>query len=132
MAPTNVDRFERIQSAWREQRRLGPDLLAEDAEWVNPDGAVEPGTRSGAEAFNAAIDAVYEGWDESRFEYDRVIDAGDDVVALGHLRARGRAVNAEVRQPHGQIWSFRDGRAVRMRWFHTHSETLEAAGIAAE
>lgn len=130
MAPGNVDRFHRIQEEWREQRRLGPDLLAPDAEWVNPSDAVEPGTRAGAEAFNAAIASIFEGWDESRFEFERVIDAGDDVVALGHLHARGRAVSVDVFQEHGQIWTFRDGLAVRLRWFNSQAETLDAARSA--
>jgi hypothetical protein len=35
----------------------------------------------------------------------------------------------EVESPHGQIWSFRDGLVIRMRWFNTHRETLEFAGV---
>jgi hypothetical protein len=35
----------------------------------------------------------------------------------------------EVVTPHGQLWTFRNGRAARMRWFNTHRETLEAAGL---
>jgi hypothetical protein len=35
----------------------------------------------------------------------------------------------EVDSPHGQIWSFRDGRVTRMRWVNTHREALEAAGM---
>ena len=131
MESSDVDRFHRIQSEWRERRRLGPELLAEDAEWVNPPDAVEPGTRAGAEAFNAAIGAVYEGWEESVFDVERVIDAGEGVVvALGHLRAQGRSVTAEIVQPHGQLWTFRGGRAVRMEWFYTHAEALAAAGLS--
>jgi ketosteroid isomerase-like protein len=52
------------------------------------------------------------------------------VIALGslhgHLDVSGMVVSAE----HGQIWTFRDGRVVRMQWFNTHRETLEAAGSA--
>jgi ketosteroid isomerase-like protein len=125
----NVDRFHRIQSEWREHRRLGPDLLADDVEWVNAPDSVEPGTRTGLASFNAAIDSIFEGWEESRFVFERVIDAGEDVVALGHLRARGRAVPVEITKEHGQVWTFRDDRAVRMRWFSTHAETLAAAGV---
>ena len=35
-----------------------------------------------------------------------------------------------VESPHGQIWTFRNGQVIRMRWFNTHRETLEAAGVA--
>jgi ketosteroid isomerase-like protein len=103
--------------------------LAEDVEWVNPHDAVEPGIRQGAASFNETIKSVFDAWEEVRFETERVIDSGDEVVALGQVRARGRAAGIEVARPHGQIWTFRDDRVIRMRWFHSHSKTLEAAGL---
>jgi ketosteroid isomerase-like protein len=125
----NAQRFHEITRWWQERRSLGPEELTEDVEWVNPPDAVEPGSRRGVEGFNEAIASIYEGWDESRFVPDRVIERGDDVVALGELRATGRAVDFEISQPHGQIWSFRGGRVARMCWFNSHRETLEAAGL---
>ena len=111
-------------------RRLDTELLVDDAEWVNPHDAVEPGTRRGADEFNRAIASVFATWDDVQFDTDRVIDNGEQVIALGslhgHLHASGMGVSAE----HGQIWTFRDGRVVRMQWFNTHRETLEAAGQA--
>jgi ketosteroid isomerase-like protein len=111
-------------------RRIDPELLAEDAEWVNPHDAVEPGTRRGADEFNKAIASVFSTWDDVHFDTDRVIDNRDQVIALGslhgHLHASGMVVSAE----HGQIWTFRDGRVLRMQWFNTHRETMEAAGSA--
>ena len=130
MPEGNAERFHRIYEEWYEHRRLGSELLADDAEWVNPPDAVESGTRRGADSFNDAIGRVFDAWQEVRFEADRVVERGNDVIALGRLRNRGRTAGMEVSQPHGQVWTFRDGRAVRMRWFNTHEETLEAAGVA--
>jgi ketosteroid isomerase-like protein len=110
-------------------RRIRPELLAEDAEWVNPHDTVEPGTRRGADSFNAAISAVFDTWDDVRFDTERVIDNGDDVVALGQLCGRVEGAGTEVASAHGEIWTFRDGLVVRMRWFNSHQETLEAGGL---
>jgi ketosteroid isomerase-like protein len=129
MAPDNVERFHEISRQWQERRRLAPDLLTDDVEWVDPPDAVEPGSRWGVDGFNEAIASIYEGWDESRFEPEHVIENGDDVVALGEIRARGRTVDLEVHRAHGQIWTFRGGRVARMRWFNGHRETLDAAGL---
>jgi ketosteroid isomerase-like protein len=126
----HAERFREIGRQWQERRSVAPELLTDDVEWVNPPDAVEPGSRRGADGFNEAIASIYEGWDESRFEPERVIENGDDLVALGELRARGRAVDLEVHQEHGQVWTFRDGRVARLRWFNSHRETLEAAGLA--
>jgi ketosteroid isomerase-like protein len=112
-----------------ERRGLRPELLAEDVEWVNPHDAVEPGTRTGPEGFNGAIDSVFATWDDVRFDVERVIGNGDNVVALGLLRGHVHAAGMEVDSPHGQVWTFRDGRVLRMRWFNSYRETLDAVGL---
>ena len=81
-------------------RRIRPELLAEDAEWVNPNDAIEPGTRRGADSFNAAISTVFTTWDDVRFDTERVIDSGDDVVALGQLWGRVDGAGMEISSPH--------------------------------
>jgi len=111
-------------------RRIDPEFLAEDAEWVNPHDAVERGTRRGADEFNRAIARVFATWDDVHFHPDEVIDNGDQVVALGSLHGQLDVSGMVVSAEHGQIWTFRDGRVVRMQWFNTHRETLEVAGAA--
>ena len=129
MSQENVDRLQWIFEQLFGGRRIDPELLAEDAEWVNPAEAVEPGTRRGAEAFNRAVANVFAAWDDVHFETERVIDNGDDVVALGRLRGHIHGPGMEVESPHGEIWTFRDGRVTRMEWFNTHRETREAAAL---
>lgn len=129
MSEENVNSLRWVLQQAFGARRIRPELLTEDAEWVNPHDAVEPGTRRGADSFNAAISAVFDTWDDVRFDTERVIDNGDDVVALGQLCGRVEGAGMEVASPHGQIWTFRDGLVVRMRWFNSHQETLEAGGL---
>ena len=129
MSQENVDTLALILDQLFNGRRIDPGLLAADAEWVNPPEAVEPGTRQGADSFNRAIANVFAAWDDVRFETERVIGNGEDVVALGRLRGHIHGPGMEVESPHGQIWSFRDGLVIRMRWFNTHHETLEFAGV---
>lgn len=124
-----MERFHRLTTLWNEQHRIDVEHLTGDVEWVNPDDAVEPGRRHGPAAFNEAIRSIFEGWDDSRFEPERVIDAGDDVVALGHLRTQARA-GLELTRPHGQIWTFRGGKVARMRWYQSHADALEAVGLS--
>jgi ketosteroid isomerase-like protein len=130
MSQDNVNSLRWILRQLFGERRVRLELLPEDAEWVNPHDAVEQGTRRGADAFNAAIASVFAAWDDVRFDTERVIDNGDDVVALGLLHGRVHSVGMEVDSPHGEIWTFRGGRVVRMRWFNTHREALEAVALA--
>jgi uncharacterized protein len=128
MSRANVDRLRRIQQRLFDCRRLGPEVLAEGVEWVNPRDAVEPGRRRGVDGFNEAIASVFDAWQDARFDIERFLDSGDDVVALGQVHGRGHTAGIEVDRPHAQIWTFRDGRVIRMRWFHSHREALEAVG----
>ena len=125
----NLKRFHELRRRLNERHEVSRTLLTENAEWVNPDDAVEPGTRRGADSFLEAVTSVFEGWAESIFEIERVIARGDDVIALGQLRTRGRATGIEAASPHGEIWTFDAGRVARLRWFNTHEETLAAAGL---
>jgi ketosteroid isomerase-like protein len=129
MSQENLDTLGVILDQLFNGRRVDPALLATDAEWVNPPEAVEPGTRQGADSFNRAVANVFAAWDDVVFETDRLIDNGNDVLALGRLRGHIHGPGMEVESPHGQIWSFRDGQVTRMEWFNTHREALQAGGI---
>ena len=83
MPEGNGERFRRLRTELSETHTLPRELLADDSEWVSPDDAVEPGTRRGADNFLLAIASVFEGWETSVFEIDRVIESGNDVIALG-------------------------------------------------
>ena len=129
MSAGNTERLERIHEELFAGRALGPDLLAEDAEWVNPADAVEGGTRRGFDAFNDAIANVFAAWDDVHFDTDRVIENGDVVVALGALRGHIRGPGMAIEAKHGQVWTFREGRVTRMQWFNTHAEAVQIAGV---
>jgi ketosteroid isomerase-like protein len=126
----NRERFLELRRRLNEHQEVSRALLTEDAEWVNPDDAVEPGIRRGADSFLEAVKSVFEGWGESIFEIDTVTERGEDVIALGQLRTRGRASGIETTLPHGEIWTFDAGRVARLRWFNTHEETIAAGGLA--
>ena len=129
MSEENVERFHLLTRMWNEHHRIGAEHLAEDVEWLNPDDAVEPGRHLGPDAFNEAIRSIFEGWDDSRFEPERVMGRGDDVIALGVLRTHGRA-GLELTRPHGQVWTFQGGRVTRFRWYQSHADALADVGLS--
>lgn len=126
---TNEELLRRVLGQLFSARRIDAELLAEDVEWINPPDAVEPGTHRGPAAFNGAIASVFATWDDVQFDIDRVTDGRDAVVALGTLRGHLHDSGMEVTAPHGQLWTFRDGRAVRMIWFNDLEAALQAAGL---
>jgi ketosteroid isomerase-like protein len=72
----------------------------------------------------------YEAWDDLIDVCDEIVDAGDYVVSVSTMRARGRISGAEVTsRRYSGVWTIDDGRVTRVVWFATREEALEAAGL---
>jgi ketosteroid isomerase-like protein len=106
------------------------ELLHPDIEYVNPPGAVEPGTRRGIAAYEDALRSMHEALDDVHIEAREVIDAGDQVVVLATFTARGRSSGAQRQHEDGYVWTVRDGKAVSFQWFNDPAKALEAVGLS--
>ncbi|MGH2922465.1 MAG: FAD-dependent oxidoreductase, partial [Solirubrobacterales bacterium] len=103
--------------------------LHDEFEWVNPDYAVEPGTRRGPEGWLAAMVSADEAFESMEHEVHERIEAGDRVLCLLTFRALTRGAGIPYEVPEQHLWSFRDGRIARLQWFHDEAEAREAAGL---
>jgi ketosteroid isomerase-like protein len=65
---------------------------------------------------------IAEDWDEVRFEVDEIRGAGEQVVALGRLRARPRAGGVERDVPLALVGVVRDNKLVYSRCAAMRSE----------
>jgi ketosteroid isomerase-like protein len=125
MSEENVELVRRIYDAWEREESARP-FLSEDVEYVNPDYAVEPGTRYGRDSFGLVTETIK----DFRVTIDDILDTGgDDVVVLVHYAALGRGSGIRLSGEQGYVWTVKDGLAVRFRWFSSHREALEAVGI---
>jgi ketosteroid isomerase-like protein len=57
-------------------------------------------------------------------------DLGNRVIAIGHVRGRGRASGAEIDAPISFLAEFRDGRVIRMSDYLDAEKALKAAGLS--
>ena len=72
-----------------------------------------------------------EQFDEFRFEFEDVLDAGDDrVVLLLHLHGRGKDSGAVFEERPAWVQTIRDGKAVRIEAYLDRGEALEAVGLS--
>ena len=74
---------------------------------------------------------LFEVLDEIHFAYDDVRDLGDRVIAIGHIRTRGKASGAETRSPYVNVAELRDGKGIRLRGYLDVDEALRDAGVGA-
>ncbi len=61
---------------------------------------------------------------------EEIFDAEDKVVVVVFQRGVGRASGIPVERRVAQVWTVRDGMAVRWQIFKDRAEALEAAGIS--
>ena len=57
-------------------------------------------------------------------------DLGDRVLCFTAFLARTSVDSPVFRQNEPQLWTLRDGKVVRLQWFHDRAEALEAAGLS--
>jgi ketosteroid isomerase-like protein len=133
MSQENVDTFKRTAEAYR--RRDIEAMLAE----LDPEVEWHPGLP----AFLGGEATVYRGHDgirelvrdldehfsEFNNEYSEIRDLGDQVLAFGHIRARGKASGAETVSPLAFLVESKDGKAIRVRTYLDPKDALEAAGL---
>jgi len=70
-------------------------------------------------------------WDamEWTLEPEEFIDAGERVVVVARLSARGRASGVSLVRRDGMVWTVRNDKVVRLDYFNNPGEALEAAGL---
>ena len=105
-------------------------LLDPAVEWVNPEYAVEPGTRHGHEGFVTVMRNLDSSFDSYGHVLGEVVELGDRLLWHTVFHARGRDSGVEVDIPEQHLWKLRDGKIVELRWFHDVAEAEEAAAAS--
>jgi len=60
---------------------------------------------------------------------DDVRDVGGKVLVLGSVRFRGKASGSEMQYPFGWVCEMQDGSLLRMFFYSSHAEALQAVGL---
>jgi ketosteroid isomerase-like protein len=106
------------------------ELLDPEFEWVNPSYAVHPGIRRGHEGMERVMDNLHDSFEHQQRILGDVVELPDGRV-LWHtvFRARGRDSGAQIDIEEQHLWTLRDGRILRLQWFHDVEEARQAAGL---
>jgi hypothetical protein len=126
----NLDIIRRFVDRFRE---AGEPVWAEidpDAEFVIDPGSLLAGTYRGHEGFRELLRLTNEVMDDFRYEVDDMVDAGDSVLVLGRLSARGVQSGATGGQSGAVVVWMRDGRIVAYRSYFDRGEAFAAVGLA--
>ncbi len=119
--------IEDVQTGRRKDYEEGySELVAERFELLLPPGYPEgEQTFRGRAGLKRWIDGIREIWDEWRMEQERFIVAGDRVVVLIHIVARGHHSGVALDRETAHIWSTADGRVTRCEVYFDRAEALD-------
>ena len=106
------------------------EFVHPDIEWVPLEGAMDVAVSSGHEAVKGRFMAILDVMEDPDIEAGEIIDAGDKVVVAIHLSGRGRASGMDLEETSWyHVVTERDDKAVRIEWYASRDEAVEAAGL---
>ena len=105
-----------------------PSLLGtfdENIEWTEAEGFPYGGTYIGANAILENVFMKLGGeWEGFSAAPDEILDAGDNIIALGNYAGKYNKTGKSMKAPYAHIWTLRNGKIVK---FVQYTDTLKVA-----
>jgi ketosteroid isomerase-like protein len=103
-------------------------LLDSSVEYVNPDGAIEPGVRKGIDEYLDILAKMREAWAFWRMYPERFVPVADQVAVVYRYEAQALTSGVRLEGHESALLTLRDGKIVRYEWFHEREDALKAVG----
>ena len=105
------------------------NILHPEVEIHDHDAPDRPSPYHGHEGWVRFVGEELEVWDDLRFEPEDLIESGDQAVVLIRQTARGKGSGVPIEGRDFHVWTFRDGKVVRLDAYADKAEALEAVGL---
>jgi ketosteroid isomerase-like protein len=129
------ENVQRLRSALDAYNREGPEAIIElldpDVEWIADRSDMGRVTYRGVEGVRRSFEELYEGFDRLQMEVHELVEAGDRILVIGQMSARGRSTQVEAKIPLAIVFTVGDdGCLIRYESFRDPTEALEAVGVS--
>jgi ketosteroid isomerase-like protein len=84
------------------------------------------GTYRGTDRFEAFVRRFWEDFEDARLDIHEVVDRDDAVMVSMTMLGRGKQSSAETSWEVFQVWTMRDGKAIRGQGFTGRDEAVAA------
>jgi ketosteroid isomerase-like protein len=127
----SAENVEIVRRLWDSPETTGETLdpLVEVHDHDLPDAT---GVYVGYEGLSQWLSVWLEAWETYRVEAEQFVDAGDQVVAIIGLRAKGKGSGIEIERRDGMVYTMRERRVVRIDYYGSVDEALDAVGLRTE
>jgi ketosteroid isomerase-like protein len=134
LRPGDLDTVRAFLQAAREHHRdlatvrsVIEETFTPDAEWHTMRELPGGGVRRGRDAIAAELADQWNMFDDFTGDLEELRAVGDQAVTRLVLRTRARGGAAEITIRVGNIWTFRDGKILRVRAFRDPDEAVAVA-----
>ena len=135
MSQQNVEALKRaVEANNRRDYEAFLDEFDPDIEWHGIFGVMFGGEATVVRGHEGLLEYVRdrdEGFAVSDVQWSEFRDLGDRIVALGHVRGRGRESGIEFDSPYAGLAEFKSGKIISYRDCFDHSQALKAVGLEA-
>ena len=130
MSAENVQIVRRAMEEYLSKGDVDFTLLDEDVE-IHDHDILDGRDYRGQSGFVRWLRDWGEAWERWTIEPVEYLDAGDKVVLVFRMIAKGRGSGLELDRLDTLVYEFREGKAVRLDYYNSREEGLAAAGLAA-
>jgi ketosteroid isomerase-like protein len=130
MSETNLEIVGRLFSQFEKGNFWVPEFFDPNVRVVWLDGVGVEAETTGLQAMSDLMMSWLEAHDRLTLTAERLIDAGDQVVASATWRGRGKASGVATEWRFGQVLTLRDGRITSMVSYRELDDALEAVGVS--
>jgi ketosteroid isomerase-like protein len=131
MSQGNVEIVRAICQEWERGDFSRGDWADPDIEFFSALRGLEEGTQNGREAMGSSWRRFLSAWQDIRVEAEEIIDTGSQVLVVTHFGGRGRGSGIPAEALRGAaLFSFRNGRVVRLALYSDRAAALEAVGLS--
>jgi ketosteroid isomerase-like protein len=131
MSRENVEFLRAVYAEWeRGNFSAGVDRYDPEAVLVQGEEFPEAGSYQGLDGFADYMHTFLDAWEKVTIEAEELVDAGDSVVAAVLQVGIGKGSGASTELGYFQVWTFRDGKVIRLEVIRDRDAAFEAAGIS--
>jgi ketosteroid isomerase-like protein len=87
------------------------------------------GVYRGHDGFSRWVSDWGEAWEDYRMEPAEYVDAGEKVLVVFSMWAKGKGSGVEIERQDGMVCTVRDGKVSRVDYYGGADRALEAAGL---
>jgi ketosteroid isomerase-like protein len=130
MPPSNIEVVRAVVAAFnRGDIDAALDMCTPDIEFDWSRRMLDGEVMNGREEVVRFMQGALEIFDEIHIPSEELTDLGDDLVLLyGTARFKGRASGLDVEASAANLWTVRDGKVARFRFYQTKEDALADAG----